>query len=105
MQRDRQPRSSLLDVDVFGRRVPLDQLVQMVEQRFRHQMGDIVADPFAGDEKIWHRGRRDICGLAVIGKRRSHGVINRAGAARKDRNQSLGALAGLNQSQDDGQCD
>src|SRR6516164_6354736 len=40
MQRDRQTRSGSLELDVFGRRIRLDQLVQVVEQRFCHRIGD-----------------------------------------------------------------
>src|SRR5271163_4089756 len=51
MQRDRQTDRRLLDVDLFGGRVRLDKLIQMVEQRFCHHVGDIIADPLAGHEE------------------------------------------------------
>src|SRR6516225_3218816 len=67
MQWDRLTRSRFLGVNVFGRWMRLDELIQMVEERFRHPVDDIVADPFSGDQKSRNRKRRDICGLAVIG--------------------------------------
>ena len=57
----------LANLDPLGCRVRLNDLIQPVEQQFRHQITNIVANPLAGHKEIRDRGPRDIGRLAVIG--------------------------------------
>src|SRR5437764_4497747 len=64
VQRHRQTDRRLPQLDFLGCRVRLNKLIQPVEQQFRHQVSDIVADPLAGHKEIRNRCGRDLSGLA-----------------------------------------
>src|SRR5215471_3109705 len=66
MQRDGQTERRLGNVDILGYRKGLDQLIEVVEQRFRHQVDEIIGDRRSGDEERHDPGGRNFCVLPII---------------------------------------
>jgi hypothetical protein len=69
MERDRQTEGRLGDSDILGRRMGLNQQIEVVEEQFRHQVDNIIADPLSGNEESHDHDGRDRRGLPVISTR------------------------------------
>src|SRR5690606_25738132 len=65
MQRQRHARDGVLELDVLGRSMRRNHLVEIVVQGLRHLVCDVFGYAFVGDEEIIDRSGRHVAALAV----------------------------------------